>query len=80
MRISPDEALENLSEISKMTLDDSSESDTRSKIIDSILKDCLNWQTGDIFREEHGDSGYVDYILRLGQRNVLVIEAKKKGL
>ena len=50
-----------------------------SKIIDRILKECLNWQSADIFREEHGDSGYVDYILKLGTRNVLVIEAKKEG-
>ncbi len=79
MRISPDKALENFVKISKINLGDASESDTRSKIIDRILKESLNWQDDDISREEPGDSGYADYILRLGQRNVLIIEAKKKG-
>lgn len=79
MRISPDQALKNLEEISRMNLDNASEADTRSKIIDPILKNCLNWQCADIFREEYANPNFVDYILKIGKKNVLVIEAKKEG-
>jgi len=79
MRISPDQALKNLERISKIDLDDPSEADTRSKIIDPILKECLNWQCDDIFRGEYAKPGFVDYVLKIGNRNVLVIEAKKEG-
>jgi hypothetical protein len=40
---------------------------------------CLNWQESDFVREEHGDSGYVDYIFKLRNLNSFVVEAKKKG-
>lgn len=79
MRISPDQAIKNLERISKIQLDNPSEADTRSKIIDPILKECLNWQDDDVFREEHANPGFVDYVLKIGNRNVLVIEAKREG-
>jgi len=80
MRISPDQALKNFERISSSTdLDNPSEADTRSKIIDPILKECLNWQNEDVYREEYANPGFVDYILKIGKRNVLVIEAKKEG-
>ena len=38
-----------------------SESDTRSKLIDTVLIDVLGWNEADIRREGHVDSGYFDY-------------------
>ena len=40
---------------------DLSESDTRSKLIDGLLKNVLGWNESDILREGHGDSGFYDY-------------------
>jgi len=40
----------------------------------------LNWQEDDFFREEHANTGFVDYIFKIGKRNIFVVEAKKKGL
>jgi predicted type IV restriction endonuclease len=79
MRLNPDQASKNLEKISKIVLDNPTEADTRAKIIDPILRECLNWQEDDIFREEHANPGFVDYVLKIGSRNVLVIEAKKFG-
>jgi KaiC/GvpD/RAD55 family RecA-like ATPase len=79
MRIHPDGALKNFERISKVKLDDPTEADTRSKIIDPILKECLDWQSSDVFREECAHPGYVDYVLKQGNRNVLIIEAKREG-
>ena len=39
----------------------------------------MNWQNEDVFREEHANPGFVDYVLKIGKRNVLVIEAKREG-
>lgn len=79
MRIGPDEAFDNLRKYVSDEWRHLSESDTRSKIIDPMLTACLNWQESDITREDHTDTGYIDYVLKVGTRNVLVIEAKKVG-
>lgn len=55
---------------------DLSESDTRSKIIDSILINVLGWNEEDIVREGHVDSGYYDYKLSISGIT-LVVEAKR---
>lgn len=57
--------------------DNLSESDTRSKIIDSILINLLGWDEHDIIREGHIDSGFYDYRLSIAGFNV-IIEAKKQ--
>lgn len=80
MRISPDEALTNLSNLMREEWASLSEADTRSKIIDPIFTKCLNWQETDFFREEHCDTGYVDYVFKIGKKNVFVVEAKKTGV
>ena len=56
------------------------ESDTRAKIIDTILRDVLGWPETDdrVRREEHVHHGYLDYYLRSATRG-LVLEAKKSG-
>lgn len=55
------------------------EADTRAKIIDLLLKDCLGWKENFITRENPNDSGYTDYELSINKIPVLVIEAKKSG-
>jgi len=56
-----------------------SESDSRAKIIDPILKDCLGWDEGDITREESVHPGFIDYVLRIDNRPILILEAKQVG-
>lgn len=53
-----------------------SEADTRSKIVDKILIDCLGWSENDIDREGHNSSGYYDYRVNLPGFSFLV-EAKR---
>ena len=57
----------------------STESDTRFKIIDRMLAEVMGWERTNIQMEPHGESGYVDYLLSRGDRNCLVLEAKRKG-
>jgi predicted type IV restriction endonuclease/energy-coupling factor transporter ATP-binding protein EcfA2 len=57
------------------------ESDTRSKLIDRLLIDCLGWSEENIIREEHcRDSGtYLDYKLSTNMP-LFIIEAKKSSI
>jgi predicted type IV restriction endonuclease len=55
------------------------EADTRAKIIDAILRECLGWSEANIRREEITDSGRIDYKLVYQDVPLLVIEAKKAG-
>ncbi|MCH8136820.1 MAG: hypothetical protein IIB77_12640 [Proteobacteria bacterium] len=52
------------------------ETDTRSKLIDSLLLGCLGWQESDIRRELSNDRSRLDYRLSIATPMV-VIEAKK---
>lgn len=79
MRYTPDEALKSFQLIIGTNLDNPNEADTRAKIIDPVLTRSLNWQQEDIFREEYANPGYVDYVLKIGEKNVLIIEAKREG-
>jgi GTPase SAR1 family protein len=54
-----------------------SESDTRSKLIDTVLIDVLGWDEADIRREGHVDSGYFDYKISIAGFS-LIIEAKRQ--
>lgn len=58
---------------------DLSESDTRSKILDTILITVLHWDESNIQREGHTEEGFYDYRLSLPNFN-LIIEAKKDFL
>lgn len=61
------------------------EEDTRFQIIDRILIEILGWEYGDILREKHvsrgaeteSKRGYIDYLLKSGGRNFMVLEAKR---
>ena len=55
------------------------EQDTRFQIIDRILVEVLGWPRESIELERHSASGYADYLLKQGDRNQLVIEAKKSS-
>jgi len=57
-----------------------SESDTRVKIIDRILKEVLIWPENSIIREEHVNSGFIDYTLTSSKnRRLVVVEAKREN-
>jgi hypothetical protein len=57
-----------------------SEADTRVKVIDRILVQVCGWPEGSIKREEHVDSGFIDYSLFVQTRRYLAVEAKKEGI
>jgi hypothetical protein len=80
MRLSPDEALENFRKLAKHKWTGLSEADTRVKLIDRVFTECLNWEEQDIRREERADIGFVDYVFKIGLKNVFVVEAKKQGV
>lgn len=57
------------------------ESDTRLKVLDRILFEALEWKHEAVFTEPATPSGYIDYLLTIGERRAaLVIEAKRSGL
>lgn len=56
-----------------------SEADTRVKIIDRILTEVLQWPEDSISREDHVESGYIDYALRVQGRPYVAVEAKREG-
>ena len=56
--------------------EDINESDTRSKLIDSILIGVLGWNESDITREGKLDSGYYDYKISISGFH-FIIEAKR---
>ena len=77
---SPDEALSRFNKIREKDWVSLSEADTRCKIIDPLFTECLNWDEEDIIREEHSNSGFVDYIFKINDRPLFIIEAKKEGV
>lgn len=57
------------------------ESDTRLKVLDRILLEVLKWRHESILTEPPSPSGYIDYLLTVGEgRGAVVIEAKRSGL
>lgn len=54
-----------------------SESDTRLKIIDRILKEVLGWEDCDINTEEPAGDGFIDYRLQIDGIGRVLVEAKK---
>jgi hypothetical protein len=57
------------------------ESDTRLKVLDRFLFEILEWKHEAVFTEPSTASGYIDYLLTIGERRgVMVIEAKRLGL
>lgn len=64
-------------EIESMLSTIETEQDTRLHIIDRILIEVLGWPRESIRTERHSDAGYTDYLLVHGERNLLVLEAKR---
>lgn len=66
--------------VKSLKSDNANEAETRFKLIDTILKDVLKWETKDIDVEKHvredNVSTFADYILKTAN-TALVIEAKR---
>lgn len=77
---SADDALKKFNLIINEKWKDLSEADTRSKIIDPIFLNCLNWRQDDIKREDTINKGYIDYIFSIDKKSRFLIEAKKEGI
>jgi predicted type IV restriction endonuclease len=80
--IHPDKAYKNLLNIigeyrDKLPL--MNEAETRAKVIDRVLKECLDWSEDSIRREDRVESGYTDYQLLISGTCRIVIEAKRAG-
>ena len=56
-----------------------SETDTRIKVIDRILKEICGWPETELSREDHSESGFSDYVLKVRGKGVVVVEAKKES-
>jgi predicted type IV restriction endonuclease len=57
------------------------ESDTRLKVLDRFLFEVLEWNQKAVFTEPPTTSGYIDYLLTIGERRgAMIIEAKRSGL
>lgn len=67
-----------VAEQAQFKLESQTEADTRARLIDRILREALDWPDTHISREEHANPGFMDYVLSV-QRRVIVIEAKKSG-
>lgn len=84
--VHPDDALKELdaiiAEFSAFCTDHGtvSETDTRVKVIDRVLKDVCGWPEPDLSREDHTESGFSDYALKIRNRISLVVEAKREGV
>ncbi len=57
-----------------------SEADTRVKLIDKILTEVCGWPEDALTREEHVNSGFMDYSLTVQNRRHVAVEAKKEGV
>jgi predicted type IV restriction endonuclease len=67
-----------LAEQAQFNLAVQTEADTRARLITKILRDALDWPEPNISREEYASPGFMDYVLSV-QRRLLVVEAKKSG-
>ena len=68
------------SHLDAFTCEEMTESDTRSKIVDVVLRDVLGWPESLIRREPHvsESGGYIDYLLSTSHP-YFVIEAKRNS-
>jgi len=85
----PDDALANLQALEEDFKDyllfkaHVSETDTRIKLVDRMLKDVLGWPESVISREDHtkgAREGYSDYRLHIKNIPYIVVEAKREGV
>lgn len=57
-----------------------SEEDAKVQIINRIFNECLGWSFTTFRCENNHDSGYSDYVMKIGEESVLIIEAKRIGI
>lgn len=56
------------------------EADTRLKVLDRVLFEVLGWKHDPVLVEPYTESGFIDYLLTIGERRgAMVIEAKRVG-
>ncbi|HMJ65835.1 MAG TPA: hypothetical protein VK615_10835 [Candidatus Binatia bacterium] len=55
------------------------ESDSRIKIIDSVLIDVLGWHKSQISTSEQAGPGFLDYKLSIGNLAKVIVEAKRES-
>ena len=73
-------AFDKIHEYAKAHEDDiTSEADSRFHLIDRILMEVLGWRREGIVPEAPTSSGFIDYLIRSGGRNVFILEAKRTG-
>lgn len=53
------------------------EEDTRFQVIDRLLIEILGWSRDEIQMEKNTEGGYADYLLQIGGRNKIILEAKR---
>ena len=58
----------------------SSEQDARFQIVDRMLLEVLEWNRDDIQTERYVEQGRADYLLKSGERTLLVVEAKSTSI
>lgn len=56
------------------------EEDAKVQIINRIFNESLGWSFTKFSCENHHDSGYSDYILKVGNMESLIVEAKRIGV
>ena len=57
-----------------------SETDTRVKLIDRVLKEVLGWPEEAIVREKNIEGDFLDYMFIVRNRPLVAVEAKKEGV
>ncbi|MCP6697704.1 type I restriction endonuclease [Pseudomonas donghuensis] len=57
-----------------------SEEDAKVKIINRIFNECLGWSFTQFACENNHDSGYSDYVMKIGGQPSMVVEAKRIGV
>jgi len=84
-----DKAKENLKELveqffqaskNKDYISKFSEEDVKNQFIDPLVYDVLGWERQDIRKEQRILKGRADYILKIGNEELVVIEAKKTNV
>jgi hypothetical protein len=56
------------------------EQDARFQVVDRMLLEVLGWPRALIKTEPHISEGYIDYLLTDGDRNLMLVEAKKVSI
>lgn len=64
-------------QITSMLSAEDTEADTRLRVIDRVLIEVLGWGRDEIRAEKRSGTGFADYLLTIGGKSRLVLEAKR---